>query len=951
MSYTVDVSNTLITLDAGTTETSLAGLTGLTDGTNPIVTTAGGDLSGNDGEVKVYTVKNPYRINVVGSLTISPETEMLFMENTVQVDSSNDFKADANSTLIINGKFIESWGTWYSKNTWIRFNRRATSSFRTTQGLMDFHAKATVTWEGGLSAGYGVIGVQGSTTASQNKPKIFRNATHSGLHTNMFNIHRVADVTFDNFSVIGNRFVDNRENVTITDYTCTNSLLEGGNGQTYVNYEGNTQAVSWNRSQKIRTFTNSKAGMSLNITPWQANATQRGGQTTLRKSGTLTIVDKDKTALSGAKVSIRTYDDGNRIDWANINYGTDTEHARYLDQTSVVNLTGASNSSGEFPFDAIMKQFTQRSTFELGLSNVSGAFSRGDNVVYTSGSTGAPAVVTAFDAATNKLYVFPSTNKYADPAGSVVNSTQSGSATIVSRDNATSNYPVRYTKGASDAAQLQDCVTITYLNNLTTTELDYAGKFGLVANIFNLPDGFITNTDAVAVGNYTVLENNEKVYDFLKLYLFNNWLQENSTICTFSGGFLDFGTNTIVLSATQVAPLSTVGSTYFLGIGSGKFVGNIKAASVSLIDGATTSGIINSGGVITLPDLNVSITNIIAGSRLQIFNVTTGLEVKNEIVAGTTYTEAYQEGTGYSAGNVIRVRLTNAITTTAYLGLETTVIATATGWGVLASQQLDTVYNSIGINGATVTKFSADYTGIDAELNIAQNFTMHEFYVWWVYNETTAQSIRQFFGGVTALNIANIRINVDVLSLYLDSTVNTSVRQTDNVRIFRSDLAYPVKQPTTSGYGLDVKWQSEVFIAGVDVNVPALTSAQSTQLGNIVDVLADTNELQANQGNFATATGFSTFNPTTDTVANVTLTATTTNLTNGASGGGLTSAQAAELTGIKSKTDSLTFEGTEVKADLSSVEAQLALVDVNLQRRAIEPPRPKNTRNYGQSGF
>ena len=854
MSYTVDVGNTLITLDLNTIESNLSGLTGLTDGTNPIVTTAGGDLSGNDGEVKVYTVVHPYRISLSGDLTISPETEMLFMENTVQVNNSPDFSAGPNSTLIINGKFVESWGTWYSKNTWIRFNRKATSSFDPKKGLMDFHAKSTLTWEGGLSAGYGVIGLQGSTTASQNRPKILSNCTHSGLGSQMFSIHRSTDLTLDNFACIGNRFVDNRENITTSNYFATNSLLEGGSGQTYVNYEGNVEYVSWNRKEAVRTFTNSKAGMDLEIQAFIANVNQRGGQTTLRKSGIVTVVDKDKTPIAGAKVSIRTYDDGNRIDWTTINYGTDNEHARYMDQTAIVNLTGSSDANGEFPFDAIMKQLTQRSTFTATLANVTGQFFRGDIIEYTSGATTGTATVTYYEPFGKELNLKAIGKEVPTAGGTVVNLTHTGGGDIVSRNLHSSNLLVRYTKGNSDSLQIQDCVTITYLNNLTTTELDYAGKFSFVANLFNLPDAFITNTDAVAVGNYTVVQDNDKVYDFLKLYLFNNWLQESSTICTFIGGFLDFGSNSVVLDGTQNTAMTLVGTTYTLGVGLGKYIGNVKALSVTLVNGATTSGIINSGGVITFPDLNVSITNIIAGSRLQIFNVTTGLEVKNEMVAGTTYTQAYQEGTGYSAGDVIRTRLTNAITTTAYLGLENTVIATATGWGVLANQQLDTVYNGIGIDGSTISKFSADYAGVDVELNIAQNFTIHEFYAWWIYNQRTAQSISQFFGGITALNTANIRINVGVVSLYLDSIVSVSVRQTDNVRIFRSDLAYPVRQPTTSGYGLDVNWQNEVFVVGVDVNVPALTPAQSTQLGSITNVLADTNELQANQSDWNTAT-------------------------------------------------------------------------------------------------
>ena len=93
------------------------------------------------------------------------------------------------------------------------------------------------------------------------------------------------------------------------------------------------------------------------------------------------------------------------------------------------------------------------------------------------------------------------------------------------------------------------------------------------------------------------------------------------------------------------------------------------------------------------------------------------------------------------------------------------------------------------------------------------------------------------------------------------------------------------------------------------VESAGLTTAQEEKLDRIIAIeastnliRADTSELQANQGNFATATGFSTFNPASDTVANVTLVATTTDLTNG---GGLTSAQATELTAILTDTNEL----------------------------------------------
>ena len=55
---------------------------------------------------------------------------------------------------------------------------------------------------------------------------------------------------------------------------------------------------------------------------------------------------------------------------------------------------------------------------------------------------------------------------------------------------------------------------------------------------------------------------------------------------------------------------------------------------------------------------------------------------------------------------------------------------------------------------------------------------------------------------------------------------------------------------------------------------------------NVALILADTSDLQSNQGQWLTATGFSTFDPASDTVAHVTLVDTTTDLTNGGSGGG-----------------------------------------------------------------
>jgi hypothetical protein len=278
----------------------------------------------------------------------------------------------------------------------------------------------------------------------------------------------------------------------------------------------------------------------------------------------------------------------------------------------------------------------------------------------------------------------------------------------------------------------------------------------------------------------------------------------------------------------------------------------------------------NLSASIVIQDLRaIAITNIVDGSTMQVFNVTTNLEILNQVISGaTSYNQTYAEGTDYTVGDVVRVRFTYTSGLTSYVEFETTTVATGTGWSVLAAQVVDSVYAAIGINGQNIFKFAADYTGNDVELNIDQNFTVGEFYAWWKWNLTYARGIRNFFGVITALDEANFRINNSVLSLYLDSTTNASVRQTDNRRIFREDLTYPVKQPTTSGYGLDVVWRNIVFVAPVNVSVPALSAAESSQLAEITTVntdltayttsalpkirsiLVDTNDLVESKGDF-----------------------------------------------------------------------------------------------------
>lgn len=223
------------------------------------------------------------------------------------------------------------------------------------------------------------------------------------------------------------------------------------------------------------------------------------------------------------------------------------------------------------------------------------------------------------------------------------------------------------------------------------------------------------------------------------------------------------------------------------------------------------------------------ITNIVTGSRVRIYNETTLTETYNN-VPGTSYSVNYTDGTTYSSGDVIKIYITQTSGTTAQLPFTTTVIASSSGWSALADQQDDTVYNQYAIDGSGVTKFSADYTDDEVDLIVASNFSADEMYAWWAYNLTTSQGIADFFGGLTAEDAANLKINNSVVDIKLDNTTASNVYQTDNIRIYRADSAYPVKNPTTGGGGIDVVWRDRVYIAVTGSGVTAQDKADIKDL-------------------------------------------------------------------------------------------------------------------------
>jgi len=307
----------------------------------------------------------------------------------------------------------------------------------------------------------------------------------------------------------------------------------------------------------------------------------------------------------------------------------------------------------------------------------------------------------------------------------------------------------------------------------------------------------------------------------------------------------------------------------------------------------------------------VSITGIESGSRLRIYNETTTTEIHNDIVNSTSYTDNYTDGTDFSSGDVVNIRLTYQSGTSAKLGFSATAVASSSGWSILADQEDDEIYNSIAIDGSTITKFDADYVNNEVDIVSAVDFSGHELYARFTYFITTEDGIKNFFGAFTAIDIANFENDVTVLDLYINNNTSTNLIQTDNVRLFKSNGVYPIRNPTTGGGGVDVVWRDKIFVA--ETGTSGLTPSESASLSSIltntdrVDGLIEDDSgdqfttkamSQAPSGggsggddaatiyNYFTdgtredafkadVSGLSTFDPSSDTVANVTTVQTT----------------------------------------------------------------------------
>ncbi len=212
--------------------------------------------------------------------------------------------------------------------------------------------------------------------------------------------------------------------------------------------------------------------------------------------------------------------------------------------------------------------------------------------------------------------------------------------------------------------------------------------------------------------------------------------------------------------------------------------GDVDLGSKTLIMGAGAASTFDwTYGSGTKTWARITLSNIVTGSRVQVFDITGSVELFNGVAVASSL-ELQRE---WSSNRTIRVRATYCSGLSAKIPYVAHGVFGATGMSMLLAQADDEVYAENAIDGAGVTEFVADYANVQVDVSDGDGVTqVQRLYAWSTYNLTTANGIAFYFGAFTADDSVNYRINAAIVDIHIQ---NTSAAPTTLAggRLYRSD--------------------------------------------------------------------------------------------------------------------------------------------------------------------
>lgn len=296
-------------------------------------------------------------------------------------------------------------------------------------------------------------------------------------------------------------------------------------------------------------------------------------------------------------------------------------------------------------------------------------------------------------------------------------------------------------------------------------------------------------------------------FDFNPYVTVNPFITQTTeaTVAAYTGISINHGTNTITITSDhsieeiydycyynlcQTANLAEAEffttadgvnyvSTYNLVLNGGDITGSgtlsLGAATLTRTTTETTTVPISYGsgtGYFT----NLTVSGLIAGSVVYVYDTTGSVELYRAVVAGTSVAVPIL-WTG--SDHTLEIKVTNNPGTgTAYLPWLGASAITDETPSVTVLQEADVVYNDNAIDGSTVTEFSTDFPNIQIDFSTGVDTTLQRLYAWLMWRMDATDGILYYFGAMEAADAVNYIIDQAAVDLLLDNTSGVNIRLT-----------------------------------------------------------------------------------------------------------------------------------------------------------------------------